>query len=273
MPNKLEEAKRKAKETYDSASDFFDHEALEFWARYGGRTIQRLSLNKGARVLDVGSGSGASAIPAAMEIGSDGSVVAVDLSSNLLGLAKSKAENLNLNNIEFIQGDMTSLGYPDNTFDAVICVFAIFFVPDMEKQVGELWRMVKPGGKLAITTWGHEFFEPAYANWKNIIKDIRPDLHSEFNPWDRISETDTLRQLMIDAGTTNVEVVSDEGYQLVRDPQDWWTIAKGSGLRWAIDQLDPDELVQIRDQNIAWIRDNNVDSVVSNVLYAVAHKD
>ena len=273
MPDKLEEAKRKARETYDSAADFFDHEAIEFWARYGAETVERLDLAKGANVLDVGAGSGASAIPAARIVGSGGKVTAVDLSSNLLNLAKNKAENLSLNNIEFIQGDMTNLGYPDNTFDAVVCVFAIFFVPDMEKQVGELWRMVKPGGKLAITTWGHEFFEPAYANWKNIIKQTRADLHSEFNPWDRISEPNTLRQLMIDGGATNIEVTSEEGYQLVRSPQDWWTIAMGSGLRWAIDQLTPDELAQIRDENISWINDNNVGSVITNVLYAVASKD
>jgi ubiquinone/menaquinone biosynthesis C-methylase UbiE len=49
--------------------------------------------------------------------------------------------------------DMESLGFPDGAFDAVVCVFAIFFVPDMIKQVGELWRMVRPGGQLAITTW------------------------------------------------------------------------------------------------------------------------
>lgn len=273
MPDKLEEAKRKARETYDSAADFFDHEALEFWARYGAGTIERLDLRKGARVLDVGSGSGASAIPAALRVGSEGEVTAVDLSSNLLSLAKNKAEGLNLNNIEFIQGDMTNLGYPDNTFDAVVCVFAIFFVPDMEKQVGELYRMVKPGGKLAITTWGPEFFEPAYANWKNILKNMRPDLHSEFNPWDRISQPDTLRELMIDGGTSNVEVVAEEGYQLVRSPEDWWTIAMGSGLRWAIDQLAPDELGQIRHENITWINNNNIGSVGTNVLYAVAHKD
>ncbi len=57
---------------------------------------------------------------------------------------------------------MAALGFPDGHFDAVVCVFGLFFVPDMEAQVAELWRMVRPGGQLAITTWGPGIFAPAY---------------------------------------------------------------------------------------------------------------
>ena len=46
--------------------------------------------------------------------------------------------------------DMTALGFPDGHFDAVVSVFSIFFVPDMKGLVRELWRMVRPGGKLAV---------------------------------------------------------------------------------------------------------------------------
>jgi len=67
-------------------------------------------------------------------------------------MARAKATALRLQNIEFRVGDMESLGFADGALDAVVCVFAIFFVPDMVKQVRELWRMVRPGGQLAITT-------------------------------------------------------------------------------------------------------------------------
>ncbi|MEM7008382.1 MAG: methyltransferase domain-containing protein [Thermodesulfobacteriota bacterium] len=273
MSDKLEESKRKAKETYDSAADFFDHEALGFWARYGASTVERLSVKPGMRVLDVGSGTGASAIPAAMKVSSEGRVVAVDLSGNLLELAEKKAKDQNLENIDFIQGDMTNLDYPDESFDAVICVFAIFFVPEMEKQVSELWRMVKPGGVLAITTWGPDFFEPAYGPWKSILRNVRPDLHSEFNPWDRISEPGTLEALMVDGGTSNIRIADELGGQILSKPEDWWTIALGSGLRWTIDQLNEEESVRIKNENVNWVKENNVISVGTNVLYAVATKD
>ena len=63
--NDLETARQKAATTYNAAADFFDHPANSFWARYGRRTIEKLALKSGERVLDVCCGSGASAIPAA----------------------------------------------------------------------------------------------------------------------------------------------------------------------------------------------------------------
>ena len=58
-------------------------------------------------------------------------------------------------------GDLERLPFADQSFDAVICVFGIFFVPDLEGAVRGLWRLVRPGGYLAITIWGAKMFEPA----------------------------------------------------------------------------------------------------------------
>jgi len=272
MIDKVTEAKRKAKETYDSAADHFDQTALGFWAKYGRSTVERLSLRPGSKVLDVCCGSGASAIPAASIVGCGGRVIGIDLSEQMLSLAKNKAHELNLCNIDFKTGDMSQLNYDDESFDAVVCVFGIFFMPNMENQIAELWRMVKPSGKLAITTWGKDFFEPAYGNWKEILKSIRPDLYSAFVPWDRISQTESLRKLMQDGGASNIEVVPEFGEQSLSCTEDWWTIALGSGLRWTIDQLDEDQISRVKETNLSWIEQNNVTAVGTSVIYAVAEK-
>lgn len=117
----------------------------------------------GAHVLDVGCGTGASALPAAEVVGPDGFVLGVDLSARLLDRARTKTAMCGLTNVEFRLADMTTRGFPDGRFDAVVSVNSIFFVPDMEGLVRELWRMVRPGGKLAVTTWGPRIFEPAYS--------------------------------------------------------------------------------------------------------------
>jgi SAM-dependent methyltransferase len=83
---------------------------------------------------------------------------------------------------------MLDLGLPVASFDAVICVFGIFFVPDMEEAVQALWALLRPGGQLAITTWGPRFFEPANTAFWNGVRAERADLYKGFNPWDRISE-------------------------------------------------------------------------------------
>src|SRR3954464_606598 len=94
-------AKLKAAKTYNAAADHFDDGPLAFWDRYGRRTIERLALAVGASVLDVGCGSGASAIPAAATVGPQGRVLGVDLAERLLALARMKARQLRLQNVEF----------------------------------------------------------------------------------------------------------------------------------------------------------------------------
>src|SRR5262252_6217024 len=104
-----DEAKARAARTYNSASDHYDDGANSFWQRFGRRTIERLALQPGARVLDVCCGSGASAIPAAEAVGETGKVLGVDLAENLLSLARAKARDRGLNQLEFRVGDMLNL--------------------------------------------------------------------------------------------------------------------------------------------------------------------
>lgn len=268
--NPLEDAKTKAATTYNAASDFFDHPANTFWDRFGRRTVERLHLAAGARVLDVCCGSGASAIPAA-EIA--GSVIGVDLAENLLQLARAKAEERGLENVEFQSGDMTDLPFEDGSFDAVICVFGIFFVPDMQVALRELKRVLRDGGKLAITTWGPRLFEPANTAFWNLIRDVRPDLHKGFNPWDRICEVDSVRSLLDDAGFPEPEVVAETGFQVVNSPEDWWSMVLGSGYRGTIEQLSADDREQVRLANFEFIQRASVRTVEANVIYGAAIKN
>ena len=264
--------KIKAAAAYNAAADHFDDEALSLWAKYGRRTIERLALPAGASVLDVGCGTGASAIPAAERVGPNGKVIAVDLAERLLEIAQHKAATRNLESIEFRLGDMENLEYPDQHFDAVICVFAIFFVRDVAKQIKELWRMVRPDGQLAITTWGPRVWEPGSTGWWSAVKELRPDLHAAFNPWDRIAEPKALRELFTEAGVPDAAIVAEDGRQALRSPEDWWTMVLGSGYRWTVDQMEPAMAERLRDANLAWIRSHNVTSVETNVIYAVARK-
>jgi ubiquinone/menaquinone biosynthesis C-methylase UbiE len=268
----LEDAKQKAAKTYNAASDYFDHPANTFWERYGRRTVERLRLPPGARVLDVCCGSGASAIPAAKIVGPGGSVVGVDLAGNLLDLARAKAKQLGLENTDFQSGDMTNLAFETETFDAVICVFGIFFVPEMDVALHELKRVLKTGGMLAITTWGPRLFEPVNSVFWNSVREVRPDLHKSFNPWDRISDPDDLRSLLNAAGFTDPEVVAESGSQPVNSPDDWWAMVLGSGYRGTIDQLSAEDRERMRRANFDFIRQASVQSVETNVVYGIAVK-
>lgn len=268
----MDPAKLKAATTYNAAADHFDDGPLAFWDRYGRRTIERLRLKPGSTILDVGCGSGASAIPAAKIVGPGGRVIGVDLAERLLAMARAKAAAQKLENIEFRQADMETLGYPDASFDAVVCVFAIFFVPDMVKQVKELWRMVRHGGQLAITTWGPRMFEPGSAAWWAAVKQFRPDLHAAFNPWERIVTPQSVSQLLADGGIREAEIAAEEGRQVLQSPDDWWTVVQGSGYRWTLEQMDDETIARVRDMNLEALRNRDTKSIETNVIYAAATK-
>jgi ubiquinone/menaquinone biosynthesis C-methylase UbiE len=274
MKNPTDPAKLKAQVAYNAASDHFDDEPLAFWARSGTRTVERLALPTGAKVLDVGCGTGASAIPAARAVRPAGLVIGADLADQLLERAREKARLQGLSNAEFRQGDMEDLGYRDGYFDAVISVFSVFFVSDMTKQVAELWRMVKPGGQLAITTWGPRAFEPgATAFWAAVKEHAPPALHfGGFNPWDRVTTVEAVRDLLIGAGVDDPKVEAEASQQPLRTVDDWWTVVIGSGFVWTVEQMGAEAAKRVRNDNLNNLRAQEAVFVETNAIYAVARK-
>jgi SAM-dependent methyltransferase len=268
----IDDPKRRAESTYNAAADFFDAAPLAFWERIGRRTVERISLKPGAHVLDACCGSGASALPAAQAVGPDGRVLGVDLAENLLALARLKAQRRGLTHAEFRRADIESLDPTTETFDAVICVFGIFFLPDIPAGVRGLWRLVRPGGQLAITTWGPRFAEPGSTAFWDAVRRERPDLYKGFNPWDAVTDPPALAAVMREGGAPADEVVAEPGVQRLSSVDDFWTIALGSGYRGTIEQLDRQAVQRVRDETLRRLAELNVTSVETNAVFAIASK-
>ena len=82
----------------------------------------------------------------------------------------------------------------------------------------------------------------------------------------------SVRRLLQDGGATNIEIASEDGNQRLRSAEDWWTIALGSGLRWAIEQLGPEASARIKTDNVNWLNENKIDRLETNAIYAVGQK-
>jgi len=268
----MDDAKRRAQETYDAAAESFDEPALSFWDRFGRATVDRLGLRPGAIVLDACAGSGASAIPAAERVSPGGKVVAVDLADNLLALARAKAERLGIANLETRHADIEALDYPTGAFDAVIIVFGIFFLPDMAAGTAALWRLVGPGGQLAVTTWGPRLWEPANSAFWDAVNQVRPDLTRAYHPWDALTEPDAVDDLLAKAGAEERLVEAVAGSHRLRSPVDFWTIVRGSGYRATHDAMSVDERNAVRTLCLAAIAEREITTIETNVIYARATK-
>ena len=151
---------QRARSTYSAAADHYDLPALSFWERFGEQTVVRVPVTRGHRVVDLCCGSGSSALASARATGPEGRVLGIDVSEGLLSLAREKASRDGLDNVEFLHRDATDTRLPDASAVVVVRVFGVFFAPDLARFVAEMWRLVAPGGALAIATWGPGLFEP-----------------------------------------------------------------------------------------------------------------
>ena len=269
-----DEAVRRAARTYGAAADHYDRPALGFWDRYGAATVARLGLPTGASVLDVCCGAGASAIPAARAVGPSGRVVGIDISAPMLELARARADREGLGHVSFRVGDATHTGLPDGDFDAVVCVFGVFFAPDMAAFVAEMWRLVRPGGVLAITTWGPGLFEPANSRFWRYVAEAEPALFKAFNPWDEITTPSALAGLFARAGVPSsaVATVASEGRDQLEHPDQFWDIVLGSGYRATVDALRPDQRDQVRELLMRRLRSDGITMLRTDVVFGTASR-
>jgi ubiquinone/menaquinone biosynthesis C-methylase UbiE len=106
-------------------------------------------IRSGDRVLDVGCGTGVVARECARRVGGAGSVVGLDMSEEMLTVARRTAPD-----IPFVRGDATAIPFDQASFDRVLCQFALMFFPDRTRSVAEMWRVTALGGRLAVSVSG-----------------------------------------------------------------------------------------------------------------------
>jgi len=106
--------------------------------------------SEGETVVDIGSGAGLDSVIAARDVGPGGKVIGVDMTSDMLERARRSAEELSLDNLEFLEGRAEELPIPDSSVDLVISNGVLNLVPDKVGAYREIHRVLKPGGRLQV---------------------------------------------------------------------------------------------------------------------------
>ena len=131
-------------------SQFIDDTATPISARL----VELAQIDRGDRVLDVAAGYGEPSLTAAKAVGAEGAVVASDISAGMLAYGRERAAAAGLENIEFVQADAAALTFPDASFDAAVSRWGIIFEPDGEGTAARVRTFLKPGARMAISSWG-----------------------------------------------------------------------------------------------------------------------
>lgn len=113
------------------------------------RFLNAAGIEKGMKVLDIGSGAGDVALTLAEFVGNDGAVVGVDVNAEILETARSRAETAGITNVEFIAGDARTLDLPDD-FDAIVGRLVLMYMADPGDALKQLATRLRPGGIVAF---------------------------------------------------------------------------------------------------------------------------
>jgi demethylmenaquinone methyltransferase/2-methoxy-6-polyprenyl-1,4-benzoquinol methylase len=197
-------------ECYDLMNTILSFGIHYLWKR---TAIRALKLKPGDRVLDVCGGTGDLAILAASQVGQTGEVILYDINRDMILAGKTQENHLTIRKrIQYVQGDIEAMSFPDNSADAVMVGFGIRNVTHMDKGFKELYRVLKPGGAMLCL----EFSKPVSPAFRWLY-----DMYSFYiMPW--------LGQLI--AGTRSAYIHLPETIRLFPLPDELAELLEGIGF-------------------------------------------
>ena len=170
---------------------------------WASRLVRSAQPQPGERVLDVACGTGIVARGVAPIVGPTGQVVGLDLNPNMLAVARAAAEREGLA-VDWQEGRAEELPFPDGRFDLVLCQFALMFFADRRAALGEMRRVLRDGGRVALSVWQGLDRHPFYQALHEAIQ--RRLGMSGVRDIFALGDADELRTLLTDAGFRNVEI-------------------------------------------------------------------
>jgi len=242
MRSRASGQKRHLARLFSATSD--DHQRQALFAHHGEKLVEWAGLRPGERVLDVAAGTGASLVPAARRVGARGHVVGIDMAPGMVRRLSEVIEARGLANASSLVADAESLPFPDRSFDALICGFALFFFTDPDAALAEFRRVLQPAGRLAVATFTDAGSRSIDRTWAVLAQYTAvpptPDRALRFDePW-------RLQDILASTGFARVEI-RVEPYQVVLADADlWWQWIRSMEFREHVDRLAPDVQAELR---------------------------
>lgn len=238
---------------FDRASATYDQVGVDFFGPVAADLVAAAGLRPGQRVLDVGCGRGANLFAAAQAVGPAGRVTGTDLAPGMVAATRAEAQRRGLSHVEVRTGDAEAPDLPDGSLDAVLAGLVIFFLPDAPAAVRAYRRLLRPGGRLALSTFAAENDGDrtltalvATALGPFLPPPPQPATPAPHDPRTSLRTRESLSELLTGAGFTDVRFV-ERGYPLrFADPQRYWEWLWSAGARAALEQVPPDRLDDAR---------------------------
>jgi SAM-dependent methyltransferase len=188
------------------------------------RMLELTTPGPGERVLELACGPGGVGLAAADRVAPGGEIVLSDVAPEMTSIAAARAAALGLGNVSTLVLDLERIEQPDGSYDVVLCREGLMFAPEPARAAGEIRRVLRPGGRVALAVWGPRERNP----WLGIVLDAvsaqigkpvpPPGIPGPFS----LEDPDELAALLSDAGLADVVVTELPVPLRAASLQEWW---------------------------------------------------
>lgn len=210
---------------------------------YGSATRQMLAaaaIKPGDHVLDIAAGTGDQSRMAARLVGPTGSVLATDISPEMLAVAARFAEQEGLRMITTRAMNAEQLDLPENSYDAVISRLGLMLIPNQQRALTEIRRVLKPGGRLAALVWSTSEGNPLFTLDTTIMANYLGEAAEQRDDAFSLADVAVFASALTEAGLHQVQVepvaLTTFSFPSFEVLANWW----GSSLEQALAQLEPE---------------------------------
>jgi len=246
--SEIKQQKRRVSKIFDGAAPTYGQVGPPFFSHFGRRLVEIAGISSGSKVLDIATGRGALLFPAAESVGSDGKVIGIDLSEIMVQETKEEIGRLKMSkNLEVRQMDAEHLEFPNESFDYVLCGFAIFFFPQLYQAMAEFQRVLKPGGGICVSTFD-KLFDDEWIWLDKIVENYLPSEPEADEETEPNSESqpvfDTpegLKAIMNTAGFEKIQVFTEAPEFIYATEEELWSTLWSHGFRGTLEKIEKEK--------------------------------
>jgi ubiquinone/menaquinone biosynthesis C-methylase UbiE len=245
----MHEHKKWVSEIFDRTASEYGQKSSSFFSYFGKRLVEHVNVLPGQHVLDIATGRGAVLFPLADAVGPLGKVVAIDISQQMIAVTSREVLERGINWVKLLCMDAEHLDFPDRSFDYVFCGFGLFFLPSIPSALVEFKRVLKPQGKLVVSTWGADSTLDLLINEE--IKKISETSSLIATPlWSDRELTKLLRE----ASFEDIQIFEETKIFSHETAEEWWNSLWSHATRAKLEQISPDQLKNLREKVISMAR-------------------